>query len=69
MFVGNALLNLGVLSLNPGVIFITMGMQLGQSLETLFSAAMVDEPTRGLSMIREGKSSDQGGECLPRGRS
>ena len=52
MFVGNALLDLGVLGLNPGIIFITVGMQLGQSLETLFSAAVVDEPTRGLSMIR-----------------
>lgn len=44
----DALLNLSELCLDPSVVFITMRMQLGQCLQSLFGAIVVDEPARRL---------------------
>jgi hypothetical protein len=43
---GDALLNLGIFSLHPSIIFISVSVQLRQGLETFFGAIVIDEPTR-----------------------
>lgn len=43
---GNALLNLSILGLHPSVVFIAIGVQLGQCTQTLLGATIVNEPTR-----------------------
>lgn len=45
MLEGDALLDLRVLGLNPGVIFISMSMKLCQGFQTLFGLIMIDQPT------------------------
>lgn len=51
MLEGDALLDLRVLSLNPGILFIAMGMQLGQGSQAFFGLIVVDEPTGRLDHI------------------
>lgn len=51
VLVGDALLNLGKFSLHPSIGFISMGVQLGQSLEAFFGAVVVDEPTGRLNCV------------------
>ena len=48
----DALLNLGELCLDPGVVLITMSVELGQGFQTFFGFAVINEPARGLSHIR-----------------
>lgn len=52
MFKGNAFLDLVIFSANPGIIFVSMRMELCQSLQAFFVIAMVDEPTRRLFMCQ-----------------
>jgi hypothetical protein len=45
---GDTLLDLGILCLNPGVVLVSMSMELGQGLQTFFALAVINEPARGL---------------------
>ena len=47
----DALLNLGKFSLHPSIIFISMSVQLSQSLKAFLGAVVVDEPTGRLNRV------------------
>lgn len=53
---GDALLDLGVLGLHPGIQLVSMSVELGEGLETLFWAVVVNQPTGRLEDIKPGIS-------------
>jgi hypothetical protein len=50
---GDTLLDLGILGLHPGVQLISMSMELGESLEALLRAVVVNQPTGRLRIVRQ----------------
>jgi hypothetical protein len=42
----DAFLNLSEFGLDPGVVFVSMSVQLGQCAQSLFGTAVVDQPAR-----------------------
>lgn len=64
MLDGDALLNLLKLGANPGVVDVALGVQAGESLETLVDVTLVDEPSGGLGEEEDQGGEDDGGETL-----
>jgi len=57
-------LDLGKLGLDPGVVDVAVGVQLGQRLEALVGAVVVDEPARRLGEEEDEQAQDGGGYVL-----
>lgn len=71
MFKGDALLDLGVFGLHPGIKLVSVSVQLSKSLETLIWAVVVNQPTGRLRVVREGYqaySIQESHLCIPRGK-
>ena len=52
MLIGDALLDLGVFGLDPGIKLVSVSVQLSKSLETLIRAVVVNQPTGRLRLVR-----------------
>lgn len=53
MFVGDALLDLGILGLHPGIVLIATCMEPCQGTQAFFWTVVIDEPTRRLGGLAE----------------
>jgi hypothetical protein len=53
MLKGDALLNLGILGLHPGIQLVSVSVELGESLKTLLRTVVVNQPTGRLESVRQ----------------
>lgn len=59
VLIGDAFLDLGVLGLHPGIQLVSMSVELGEGLEALIRAVVINQPTGRLRSVRQLHSENQ----------